>query len=187
MKVTLERVTERRLNNDKIKSQIQRIAGRSIKGSRGRGWTYQIKSVAVPQEREGQWSHTVVVSYSPTTQRQSVHEKFPDILRKLAETGANTAMQGRPWVVIDPTGYESLGQEAVEVHADAVSKKRKADEPKNLGVINLIANNEFDHIYDRKHQISRIFATLDLAVKTDFQKRSHCLLHGSPEIGRAHV
>lgn len=187
MKVVLERLTERRLGPEKIKSQIQRIAGRSIKGSRGRGWTYQIRSLSAPQSKDGQWSHVVCVHYSVTTQRQSVKNKLPDIISKLAKAGSSTALQGRPWVVIEPTGYANVAQEAVQVHEATENRKKKADEPKNLGVINLIPSGEFDHIYDRKHQINRIFNSLDLAVKTNFGKRTHCLLHGSPGCGKTEI
>lgn len=186
-KVILERLTERKLNHEKIKAQIQRIAGRSIKGSRGRGWNYSIKAILRPEVKDGKWSHVVHLSFDTTTARTSVAEKLPEILNKLAATGSNTAMQGRPWVVVEPNGYKTVAEKAVDDHVEQLERKKKADEPKNLGEINLVAKDEFDHIYDRKHQINRIFNSLDLAVKTNFQKRTHCLLHGSPGCGKTEI
>jgi len=187
MKVVLERVTERRINLEKVKSQIQRIAGRSIKGSRGRGWSYTIKSILRPEEKNGKWCHTVQLSFEPTTQRASVQEKLPEILEKLASTGATTAMQGRPWVIVEPAGYSNVAAKAVDDHAEHLIRKKNADEPKELGEINLVPSDEFDHIYDRQHQIARIFNSLELAKLTNFQKRTHCLLNGPPGCGKTEI
>lgn len=179
MRVVLERLTERRLNPEKIKAQINRIAGVATKGSRGRGWNFSLDEVSGPVEDGDKWSHKVEVNFDHTIDRDSVKAKLPNILRKIAEIGGSKAMQGRPWRVVEPIGYYDV------VKAD--SESNRADEPKELGTISLVNNNEFDHIYDRKSQINRIFNSLELAVMTDFTKRSHCLLYGPPGCGKTEI
>lgn len=187
MKVVLERITERRLNPDKITDQVQKIVSRGLKGSRGRGWTFSIKSIQEPIEKNQSWSHKVVVNLTSTSTRSSVIEKLPDIITKMAEVGGNASLQGRPWSVLEPTGYEKYAVRAIQNFNDTVRKKEKAEEMKNLGDINLVSNGEFDHIFDRKHQINRIFNALELAKMTFFQKRSHCLLSGPPGCGKTEI
>lgn len=187
IKVVLERVTERRLNPEKITDQIQKIVGRGLKGARGRGWTFNIKSIAEPVEKNESWSHKVIVELSATSSRVSVTEKLPQILTKMAEVGGNASLQGRPWCLLEPNGYEKYAIRSIENHNDIVKKKEKSQELKNLGDINLISNGEFDHIFDRKHQINRIFNSLHLAKITNFQKRSHCLLSGPPGCGKTEI
>lgn len=184
-KIVVERKSANRLKPDGVLNQIQKCTTSSLKGTRGNGWKFKMPTRLSPpsqeQTSEGEmWVYRVTVHFSTTSDRASLEKKWPEIVKKFAQTGASSSLKGSPWKVVEPEGFESVAADAKVAAVKAATNKQLAEAPKKLGEISLDVGNHYDRIYGRKPHINRVVDALRLAKQTDWLKRTHSLLDGPP-------
>jgi len=189
-KIVVERRVKKTLKPATVKEQLQKCASQSVKSGRGSGWTFEIPArIVAPKKDEisGELVYSCIVKFTTTTKRQSVQDKWPSICQRFAESACAGPFRSSPWKVIVPSGFTAVAAAATVAHEKAETTKAKAEEPKELGTVNLKPGNNFNHIYGRRAQINRILAALRLAQRTDWRKRTHSVLDGGPGCGKTEI
>jgi hypothetical protein len=187
-KIVVERKVSKRLQPSQILQQVQRCTTLSLKGARGQGWKFSIPSRPAPPCQDGDsWVYKITVSFSTTSDRDSLAKKWPNIVKRFAAAGAAGNLKGSPWKVIEPEGFEGVATKAKIEVAKATKRKELAESPKKLGDLNLEQNGHYDRIYGRTPHINRVIDALRLAKTTDWLKRTHTLLDGSPGSGKTEI
>lgn len=184
--ITAERRVGRRTSPTTLKSQLEQAIGTAMKSGRGRGWTYTIGRIQTDEIEDGV-CYTVTIAFKTTSNRDSLLDKFPSIVRRFAESASSGNLRKTPWKVIDPKGYTGVAAEATEKQKRADRRKEQAQEPKELGEIIIDPNSHFNRLFGREAQIRRVLAALSLAKATDYQKRPHMLFCGDPGGGKTEM
>jgi hypothetical protein len=184
-KIVAERRTSKRMSDDLVRSQMQHCADIAMKGGRGRGWTYKLGRIPEPMKRGAEVVHTATLNFSTTSARESLDDKWPNIVRRFAEAACAGNLRAQPWRVIEPTGFAKIADEAKAEQLKASELKELANEPKELAEINLTPGAHFERIYGREAQIRRTFDALKLAHRTGFNKRRNTLYDGPPGCGKS--
>lgn len=185
--VTVERKTKKRLDHARIKEQLEKCSGIALKGQRGKGWTFSIGRLTLPDPAADLKAYSCKITFSTTMNRASLEEKFPAIVKRLAEAGCAGTLKPHPWRVIDPPGYVGIAEQAVVEYARTEELKVKADEPKELGSVNLEMGNHFERMYGRDAQIRRVMDALLVSESTGWKKRANTLLDGNPGCGKTEI
>jgi hypothetical protein len=180
--INVQRVIGKTLPIEKVREQIQKIVGIALKGSRGTGWTHKIHPITLPAKNEGGDGviHTVSVSFTMTSARESLTKKWPRIVERFAKAGSAGSFKQHPWTVTFPDGYKHIAEKAKMEHIVSATLKVKANEDKKLGDVNLDPNGEFTRLYGREAQIRRVMGALTVGKATNWNKRKNCLLDGPP-------
>lgn len=189
-KIVVERRVKKLLQVEVVKEQLQKCASQSLKSGRGTGWTFEVPSrFPAPRQDEvsGDLVYTIIIRFRTTSNRQSLLNKWPAICQRFAESACAGQLRGNPWKVIIPIEYGRVASDAELEHTKSEVLKVKADEPKELGRVNLKPGSNFNHIYGRRPQINRILAALRLAERTDWNKRTHSVLDGEPGCGKTEI
>lgn len=189
-KLVVERRVRKFLDVGTVKEQLQKFASQSLKSGRGAGWTFDVPTrIPAPRKDEisGDLIYTIIVRFKTTKNRQSVLDKWPAICQRFAESACAGQLRASPWKIIDPIGYSRVAAVASESHEKAETIKVKAEEPKELGTVNLTPGRNFNHIYGRRAQINRILSALKLAERTNWNKRTHSVLDGEPGCGKTEI
>lgn len=185
MEVKLRRISKRMSNHDVLMSQLRLAVEQAMRNPHGLGWNYSIDNILIPTQRNSndEWEFEANLTFINTTDRQSVIDKFPRILKRLAIAGQKQNLKKTPWIIVNPTGYENQTEVISEGFTTVVGDPGE----RNLGSINLEVNGNFDHIYGRDPHIRLILDALNLAERTDFSKRSHSILYGLPGCGKSEI
>jgi hypothetical protein len=186
-KMVVERRVQKRISPDMVRQQLQRCADLAMKGGRGRGWTYKIGRIEPPDEQGEERVYVATLTFVPTSDRESLQTKWPNICKRFAEAGCAGNLRAAPWVVVSPAGYQQVAAEAHKEQIKAQTRKEKAEEEKTLGEINIVPGDHFKRIFGRDAQIRRILDALSLAKRTEFKKRTHTLLDGEPGGGKSEI
>lgn len=186
--IIVERKSLKRLRPDVVLQQVQRCTTIALKGTRGQGWKFTIpQRITPPTEVGNTWVYRVSVSFSTTSDRESLQKKWPEIVKRFAKAGAAGPLRASPWEVVEPQGYTHVAANAKVAATKAATTKELAEAPKKLGEISLEVGNHYDRIYGRTPHINRVVDALRLAKKTDWQKRTHSLLDGPPGCGKTEI
>jgi len=181
-RVVLERVLKNRTNLSTINSQIMELNRKALAGSRGRGWSGDIQALHDPTvNSSGDWVFRVEIVYRTLQDRSTLDAKFPSIVDKLREGGKSNGFTNNSWVIVEPKELTSVRE--INVDPDIPTEENLEREPN----INRIVTNEFDNIFDRQAQIRLALDSLNLAIDTHFQKRSHCLFFGPAGCGKTSI
>lgn len=184
--IVAQRNLSKTLSDDKVQQQIQHCVSVATKSGRGNGWTFRIGKAETHRTADSVL-HRVVINFTPNTERQSVLDKWPSIVKRFAEAACAGNLRSHPWVVVTPEGYTKIADAAKEEQAKAETRKLLADEPKTLGEVNLEPTDQFNRIYGRDAQIRRIMDALHLGKRTDWAKRKNSLLDGPPGCGKTEI
>lgn len=184
--IIAERGISKRQGDDVIREQVNRCASLALKGSRGQGWTYRIAKIEQPEARQGVL-YRATVNFDTTSNRESLLEKWPRIVKRFAEAGCAGNLRTHPWIVRSPEGYQEIAAAAHEEQIRSDRIKAAADEPKELGTVNLEPGDNFARIYGRDAQIRRIMDALHLGQRTNWVKRKNSLLDGPPGCGKSEI
>lgn len=186
--IVVERRVKKRLSVARIKDQLQKIADTAMKSGRGTGWTYRLpQRIVDPIEEKDVQVYRITLTFSTTSNRDSLMDKWPNIVKRFAEAGCAGQYRGTPWTVVDPTGYVQIASKAKVEEQKAKTRKVMQDEDKVLGEINLVPNGHYARLYNREPQINRILGALRLGKRTDWSKRTHSILDGPPGCGKTEI
>jgi len=184
--VVVERKTNR-VSNEKIaRNQVENAVGTALKSGRGRGWSSKIGPVQ-STSNNGMWTHRVAITFTTTSNRASLMDKFPAILNRLAQAACAGNLRKSPWVITEPEGFANIAEIAKTRESKAVRLKELAEEPKSLGKIIIDPQDHFNRLFGRDAQIRRILSALQLAELTDYKKRPHMLFCGDPGGGKTEM
>ena len=184
----VERRVKKRLSVARIKDQLQKIADTAMKSGRGTGWTYRLpQRIVDPVEENGVQVYRITLTFSTTSQRESLLQKWDSIVKRFAQAACAGQYRATPWTVVEPTGYLGVASKAKAEDEKAKTRKALQDEDKVLGEINLDAKDHFARIYNREAQTNRILGALRLGQRTDWMKRTHSILDGPPGCGKTEL
>lgn len=187
-KIVVERRVKKRLQAETLKAQLKQMAAVALKGSRGKGWDYTTPARVNPPYQDGEFiCYKQTVKFHTTINRESVKQKFPQIAERFAQAGCAGQLKTAPWVVLEPTGLADIAHSATKAAAEAAELREKANEPREIGEVNLTQGKHFSHIYGRQAQINRIMGALRLGEKTDWNKRTNSVLDGDPGCGKTEI
>jgi hypothetical protein len=165
---------------------LHRLLAVMINGGRGTGWLPKISHLSEPeQDGNHYWVYEATITFKKTGSGEKVEKRFPQMVQRLAAAGSNGQFNSNPWVVTSPPGYTGVAAEAKAENEKKNDLKKKGDEPKELGVYNLLPKNHFNRIFGREAHIRRILDAYRLADRTGFGKRTHSLLDGPPGCGKS--
>ncbi len=182
--IVAERILSKRISDERIKQQIAHCCKLAFNSNRGSGWSQSPIVVHSPLSKGNDWILKASIEFSPTTDRQSVHDKWPNIVKRFAEAGCASQLKQHPWVVVTPNGYKQIATEAA---AKTSEMEELAEEPKLLGEVNIDPKDYYSRIYNRQPQIRRIIDSLHLGQRTDWVKRTNTLLDGEPGGGKTEI
>lgn len=187
--IVVERITRKSVDTKLLTAQLRKCVDIALKGGRGRGWDYKLARVNDPRDLGDQgWQYTVTIQFSTTSQRASLKDKWPQIVKRFAEAASSGGLRGAPWVVTRPEGYSQIAGDAKKANEKAEDLRKKAEEPKELGGITIDPSNAyFKRLYGRDAHIRLIIDALELAQQTEFNKRVHSLLDGPPGCGKTEI
>jgi len=186
--IVVERRVKKRLSVARIKEQLQKIGNISMKSGRGAGWTFRLpQRIVEPIEDGDEQVYRVTLTFSTTSKRESLLDKWDRIVKRFAEAACAGPFRATPWVVVEPSGYRVVASKAQAEEEKARTRKAKMDEDKVLGEINLEPNGHYARLYNRDAQINRILGALRLGKRTAWDKRTHSILDGPPGCGKTEI
>jgi predicted AAA+ superfamily ATPase len=182
----VERRVRKQIDNDLARAQVQACVNTAMKSGRGRGWAAKLGRLDVSRnQKDDGWVYRIPITFNTTQNRPSLDAKLPQIITRLAETCSAGSYRSVPWVVVDPQGYTQIADAARQAKIKADERKVLADEPRELGIINLEPHHEFDRLFGLDAQIRLVIDNVKVAVRTDFVKRTHTLFDGPPGCGKS--
>lgn len=185
-KVLLQRVLAKRQSPILIHNQVKQCVDVALRGGRGKGWTAEIAEIRKPTEMDdGRWKYLIGVKFSTTTDRNSVSEKIPDILTRLAESGSSGNLAATPYTIVVPDGYRDIAKLALDRRERSNEQRELSLEVKELGEVSLDPKNYFNDIYNLDAQIRRIMDAIKLGARTEWNNRKNTLLDGPPGCGKS--
>lgn len=172
MEFTLIRASTKPIEEPEIRTQIQKLTDRVLK-SVGRGWKRTRISID-SKEENNQFRYLVTIHFKPNQNRDSVKSKWPEIVRSVHE---KTQQAGALWNLENPPedSVKQGGKDLGEIQLDL-------SQP-----FDRIIQTHFSRIYGREPHIRLILDSLKLAKETQFHKRNHVLLGGSPGCGKTAI
>lgn len=134
-KLYLQRTIQKRVNDEKIKTQIEYILKRGVAAGRGRTWDVDIKRIP-PVQKDGKWVFTYEFNFNKVRgdkSGQAEYTQWEEIKAMITQTGLSTKFQGNPWVVVDLTrvdrpqiNQDVVNMPVVENIADVVAQAGEA-------------------------------------------------------------
>lgn len=188
-RIIVERRTKKRLSGEQVLAQLRKCCDTAMKSGRGSGWSYQIERQKIPfrDDRADVLVHQVTIRFDQIHNRESVGAKWPKIVQRFAEAACAGQLKANPWRVTTPTGYADLADKAIGEATKSANLRVMADEPKELGTVNLEPKDNFVRVYNRMPQINRVMDALRLAQRTNWVKRTHTLFDGPPGCGKSEI
>lgn len=172
--IVAERQLGKTINEDTIKTQIKKMVMIAMKSGRGEGWDFPNIVIKKPVVTNEYISHVANLSFNVTLSKAV--NNWPSIVQRFAKAGQAGPFASNPWMVIEPEGY-NLKSKKVEL-------KKKADEVKILGDVNLNPRGFFNGIFGREAHIRRTLDALLLAKRTNWNKRINTLYDGPVGCGK---
>jgi len=123
----------------------------------------------------------VEIVYQTLQDRSTLDAKFTSIVDKLREGGKSNGFTNNSWVIVEPKELTNVR----EINVD--SEIRTEEDLSIIPEVNLTVTNQFDRIYGRDAHIRLILDAAKLAVETNYRKRIHSLLYGSPGCGKSEI
>ena len=212
--VTVERVTRKALNKEKLKDQLTFIASAATR-NRAANWQTSIPAKLINivetgegEDREVKYSAVIYIVKERYKDEEAVRKRFTRVL-EVVTRAANRVK----WKVISdeplrvtPNGHEVIngageptGDPAPRLLAASANgqlvfpggkKLLMAHVPDDLDLPPLtdeVMQKYFGRIYDREAHIRIIYDNLKTAVKTDFKVRHHILLKGPPACAKTEL
>lgn len=174
--VVLTRATLKKVNDAKIKDQIDFLIGRALGGSRGRGWTFSISRAEEPISRGNKWVFSRKITFKKTSGHDRAEDKqWQSIVAFLKKTGEGAKFGSAPWKIEGLSG------------APILTDSEKPDSEKTYGEVQTDPGNYFEHIYDRDSPIKIIHGAILAAKHSDFTNRFNCVLFGPPGCGKSEL
>jgi hypothetical protein len=185
----VQRIVQKQVNPNVLFQQLRRCIDISLKGGRGKGFNVNLskKNLSDPEKTNDGIVYTATIKYGAIGKRIDHDAKWPQIVRRFAETATTGNLQNSPWLVIEPEGFRDIGIDATTKASNQAGIAIKANEPKQLGEINLDPTGHFDRIYGRDPHISRIMGAMKLGLATDWHERIHSILNGPPGSGKTEL
>lgn len=164
--VFLERTCSQRTNDDTLDSQIVKMINSSIKGS----WEGFCESYKEFSRVNGQYVFYRKVNFKKSNDKGNIPREWDSIATRFVKAGMAQGLAKFPWKVT--SGMEDI------VKGDAATGLIK--DLKDYGQINSIPNGEFDHIFDREHQIKVGLSAVEAATQSEWNNRFHTVYYGPP-------
>ncbi len=197
--LTIHRLLSKRIDDNKIKEQVQYLVGRSLTGQTGRTWDCKIRRTE-PYSHENEWLYEYKLNYKKVRGQQSIADsQFVEIRDKLSKAGMAARFTDSPWS-IHGEDSTNVGGSADDVVKLAPGVREVAD----LGQIltwkdinipqELLTNDEilqsheaFKNIYGRNPQIRIALSAIKAAAETEGLRRGHCVLWGHAGCGKTSI
>lgn len=168
------RVSERRLDEKKMLSRIQYAVTRGLAGGRGRSWEAGRPRITDELLEDGRTMYMVQVSFSRKSklilQQEEIDRQFARI-----EEMASKAIASYGWTFEESKSLKSKGAN------DTKGKEYTS--------INIGSNPEkyFKGLYERESQVAIILSSIREYIRSKFENRFHCILHGPPACGKTSI
>lgn len=182
--ITLKKVSQRRVDPDKLRMQVAGVVGRIEASNRKeRGWTASsVGNYARPVEENGFFRYNVDMAITCVPKRArdqaSLDAEFEKIRTKVIEPACNK----HKWVVA------ALDGEQTEAARLGVGQPM-VDAPMGYFPVNIPQNHDsfFSHIYDRNEQIHVVLSAIKASITSDWRNRFHTVLWGKPACGKTEI
>lgn len=171
--VFLERECSQRTNDDTLDAQIVKMINSSIKGS----WEGYVERYKEFSRHKGMYVFYRKVDFKKNNDKGNIPREWDSIATRFVKAGMAQGLAKFPWRVTK--GMEDI------VKGDAAHGLIK--DLKDYGQINCIPGNEFDHIFDRDHQVKVGLSALEAATQSDWTNRFHTVFYGPPGCGKTEV
>lgn len=194
-KVSLSKISQRRLDRSVMSSQVSKIVSRMAAAGRGSVWTVTPGSIAHKANWNGvSDSHFYMVTLTiDRTGRDAAEEvkarQIEDMLDigQAAGNSSGWTFQGRKradMVTASPATFAETRK---------ASETPKSPEPEASGRSYAGVGPRtdradfFSHIYERDAQIEVVHSALRAFVDSSYTNRFHCVLHGAPACGKTEI
>jgi hypothetical protein len=174
--IKLVKQSEKRLNPESIKGQVDSTISRIVSASRAnRGWKAKAE-IAEPQPINGSgfsYSADISIFCKPkrTRTEESLRNEFDKIVEVVRKSG-NSSKWRIASIGGQETPKEELTKDTVDYSAAAIPVEWK---------------QHFSHIYGRDDQIAVALSAVQAAIDSDFQDRFHTVLHGPTSGGKTEI
>jgi energy-coupling factor transporter ATP-binding protein EcfA2 len=178
--LTLVRETVNKANANSVKKQLAEIfTQRGLGGTRGKHWKWTGTVDFEPCEKGCRSICNATLTKISGNPDRADYE-LEQILKYVRKSAGATKWKDQPWRIVGDKQSE-------EHHAQRVAQGAK-DKAKNyFQELRMERNGFFDHIYDRHPHIEIVYSKLEAFVRSDFEKRCHCLLVGPPGCGKSEI
>jgi hypothetical protein len=200
--VTVTRTTEKRINDDKLKEQLQFI-GQAAQRNRAANWKVSIpkRLVSIVETGEGEnrkvhYSAVIQLQKERYLDEDAVKRKFLKALMvmKRAARFKKWAVAGDEAMAVQGDGELAVVNGAGVVMDDPAPRVNIAVPPSPylMGqqlppLDDAVLKKYFYRIYDRDAHIRLLYDSLCLAVRTKFKTRHHILMKGPPSCAKTEL
>lgn len=198
-KLTLERKTAKRLNDETLAEGVEYITTRATAGNR-KGWVNKTYNVAGPTRETGGHLYKVTLVFERSSKKKVSDEQLTNEMNSIVEFLMKAAtstkfkptwsMNGEPQADWNTTVASSEGDGCDVLDFERALSFSEIDIPDVLvnGTDDEIeAFPAFNGIYGRAAHIRLIGASLKRMKDTNGAKRNHILLHGLPGCAKSHL
>jgi len=183
---TLTKTSQKRLNPQVMRRQIDYITNRMLGAGRAKTWGIDPSYPKAPSMTDdGEWTYSATLAIKRTGRENArdVMDIQASTMIQLGETAGNAS----GWSVSSAErASEKAEQEAQTDEVQAYHVPVTFQRPR-LSEGSLNRNGHFDHIYERSSQISLIESSLNAFITSELRNRFHCVLWGEPASGKTEI